>query len=111
MHAVMYSPAGGAMVIALLVCLGATVTTGVMAYGEHGKGLLADNGATAVGSARPNADQAAHGTRRRGGQGAESTMGELHNLLANITMVLVVAHIFGVAVASFVHKENLVTAM
>jgi cytochrome b len=106
-----HSPAGGAMVIALLVCLGATVTTGVMAYGERGKGLLAENGAPAVGSTRPNEDQAERGTRRPGGQSAESLVGEVHNLLANITMVLVVAHIFGVAVASFVHRENLVTAM
>ena len=42
---------------------------------------------------------------------AESTIGELRGLLANITVALVVAHIFGVAVASVVHKENLVLAM
>ena len=46
----------------------------------------------------------------RGDQG-ESTIGELHGLMANITVALVVAHIFGVAVASVVHKENLVFAM
>jgi len=33
-----HSPAGGAMVIALLICLAATVATGVVAYGESGKG-------------------------------------------------------------------------
>jgi cytochrome b len=90
-----HSPAGGAMVIALLVCLGATVTTGVLAYGEQGKGLLAGSGAMAVGSARPVGDQAEHGARRGAGQSGESTMGELHNLLANITAALVVAHILG----------------
>ena len=47
---------------------------------------------------------------RRGAE-TESTIGELHGLLANITVALVVAHIFGVAVASVVHKENLVLSM
>ena len=42
---------------------------------------------------------------------AESTIGELHGLMANITVALMVAHIFGVVVASVVHKENLVLAM
>jgi cytochrome b len=36
-----HSPAGGAMVIAHLVCLTATVTTGLVAYGEQGNGPLA----------------------------------------------------------------------
>src|SRR5262245_42561346 len=91
-----HSPAGGAMVVALLVCLAATGGTGMMAYGEQRKGLLAGNGAMAVGSARPETNQAEHGVLRGVGQNAESTIDELHTLLANLTLALVVAHIFGV---------------
>jgi cytochrome b len=45
------------------------------------------------------------------GEQTESAIREVHGLIANITLALVVAHIFGVAVASFVHRENLVLAM
>jgi cytochrome b len=104
-----HSPAGGAMVVALLVCLAATVTTGLMAYGEQGKGPLA---AVVVTDANANGNEAEHrALAKTGGEQTESAIGELHGLLANITVALVVAHIFGVAVASFVHKENLVLAM
>jgi cytochrome b len=97
------------MVIALLVCLGATVTTGLMAYGEEGKGPLA---AVMVTDGNANANEAEHQTTtQRRGEEMESAIGELHGLLANITVALVVAHIFGVAAASFVHKENLAVAM
>jgi cytochrome b len=106
-----HSPAGGAMVVALLVCLAATVATGMTVYGEQGKGPLAAYGAISAGSAEPGGDRAEHGPGRGGEESPESTMGELHDFLANLTLALVVAHIFGVAVASFVHKENLVVAM
>jgi hypothetical protein len=38
---------------------------------------------------------------RRGGGETESTMGELHGLMANITVALVVPHIFGVGGRQF----------
>ena len=104
-----HSPAGGAMVIALLVCLAATVATGLMAYGEEGRGPL---GVLMATDGNANGNEAGHRAlaEKQGGE-TESTIGELHGLMANITVALVVAHIFGVAVASFVHKENLVLAM
>ena len=37
-----HSPAGGAMALVLLVCLTATVATGLVAYGDQGKGPLAN---------------------------------------------------------------------
>jgi cytochrome b len=104
-----HSPAGGAMVIALLVCLAATVVTGLIAYGEQGKGPLA---AVMASDANANGNEAGHrALAKTGGEQTESAIGELHGLLANITLALVVAHIFGVAVTSVVHKENLVLAM
>jgi cytochrome b len=104
-----HSPAGGAMVIALLVCLAATVATGLIAYGEEGKGPLA---VVMVTDANANGNEAGHrALAERRGEKTESTMGELHGLMANITVALVLAHIFGVVVASVVHKENLALAM
>jgi cytochrome b len=104
-----HSPAGGAMVIALLICLAATVATGLIAYGEEGKGPLA---AVMVADANANGNEAEHrALAEKRGKETESAVGELHGLMANITAALVVAHIFGVAVASVVHKENLVLAM
>lgn len=85
-----HSPGGGAMVLLLLVLLAATVTTGLVVYGGEQQ-------------AGPLAGLFTKGT----GESVE----EVHELLANITLALILAHIAAVVLASFVLRENLVRAM
>ena len=85
-----HSPGGGAMVVLLLVFLAATVVTGLVVYGgEQQAGPLAGMF-----------------TKDTGEQ-----VEEAHEVLANITLALVLAHIAAVVLASFAHRENLVRAM
>ena len=85
-----HSPGGGAMVILLLLFLAATVVTGLVVYGgEQQAGPLAGMFTKDTGEA----------------------MEEVHEVIANITLALVLAHIAAVVLASFVHRENLVRAM
>ncbi len=102
------------MVVLLLLSLAATVVTGLMAYGEQGKGPLANGGTVVVTAAYADEDKVG-GRRdiekgRNNGEG-ESALGELHGTLANITLALVILHVLGVGLASVVHRENLVLAM
>jgi cytochrome b len=85
-----HSPGGGYMVILLLTFLAATVITGLIVYGgDQQAGPLAGMFTEDTGKA----------------------MEEWHELLANITLVLVLIHIAAVILASFVYRENLVRAM
>jgi cytochrome b len=108
-----HSPAGGAMVVLLLLSVAGTVVTGLVAYGERGRGPLADTGPLLV---TAYAGEAKGGSRRdlelgRNGGDGESVVGELHSALANITLALVILHVLGVGLASVMHRENLVLAM
>ena len=103
-----HSPAGGAMVIALLVSPVATVATGLIGYAEEGRGPLAPLYAqTSSASAQTITGEEDKGDRRRD----ESTLSEIHGAIANVTLGLVVFHILGVILASFMHQENLARAM
>ena len=107
-----HSPIGAAMVVALLVCLSATVGTGLVAYGDTGHGPLARAAALVVTPAHAEPEEGRAATREAGGgQGGDSIVGDLHSALANITLGLVILHILGVGLASFMHRENLVAAM
>jgi cytochrome b len=85
-----HSPGGGYMVVALLVFLAATVITGLLVYGgDQQAGPFAGDVSKATGE----------------------QLEEVHEVIANITLALVFAHIAAVIFASFAHHENLVRAM
>lgn len=96
-----HSPAGGAMVIVLIVMLGATVYSGLMVYAlEDNSGPLAFL-----------AERSASSEILANNKGRADFWEEAHEVLANATLILVILHIVGVIFASFVHRENLVRAM
>lgn len=87
-----HNPAGGAMIVVLLVFLAGTVFSGVMLYAlEDGAGPLA---AWVV----QNAER-------------EELWEEIHEVLANLTLLSVAVHVAGVLFSTYAHRENLVKAM
>lgn len=107
-----HSPAGGAMVVALLLLLAVTTGTGMARLAiEEGEGPLAPWLASA-----PAIDTSADIVLVSSEEGEEerrneSFVGELHEVFAEITLWFVIAHIAGVVLASLSHRENLVRAM
>ena len=88
-----HNPAGGAMVVALLVSLVLTCASGVAVYGaQELSGPLAG---VVIGLP----EQWGH------------LLEEVHEVLASLTLVLVFLHLMGVLFASVEHRENLVWAM
>lgn len=118
-----HSPAGGTMVVVLLLMLGATVYTGLVVYAlESNRGPLAAFYVEAPGPApvatepvAPGATVASTETFKKSDDPAARARRKfwkwLHNRLTDATLILIVLHLGGVAWASFAHRENLVGAM
>ena len=114
-----HSPAGAAMVFALLVTLVLLVGSGLQLYAvEDNAGPLAGLTTSAPGATMSapvvgeDDDEAVAepGEARAAGVGGE-WWGEAHEVLANLVLALVILHIAGVVFASLVHHENLARAM
>lgn len=88
-----HNPAGGAMIVALLLSLGLTTLFGLLTYG-------------ALESSGPLAGMMA-GVGKDGGH----VLKEVHEFFANFTLVLVVLHVLGVLFTSVQHSENLARSM
>lgn len=85
-----HNPAGGMMIIMLLISLVVTVISGIALLATDGQGPLAGTFVAAY---------------------SDDAMEEVHEVFANLTLVLVGLHIAGVVVSSYLHRENLVKAM
>jgi len=96
-----HSPAGGVMIIALLIMIAATAGTGMANLAaDRGEGPLA--GVIAKVERPP---------RVPGRPRPQLFWKQVHETIANMTLVLVLLHVLGVAAASIAHRENLVWAM
>jgi cytochrome b len=88
-----HNPAAGAMVIALLTMVSATGLSGMALFGaQELSGPLAPM---------------LRGLGPDWGHGLE----EVHEVLANLTLALVVVHVLGVLFSSLSHRENLIRSM
>lgn len=115
-----HSPAGGAMVLALLLGLAATVWSGLELYAvEENAGPLAGLSADALPlNALANESKREREGEHKQAQGREDQKGEdgefweaIHEMLANLMLALILLHVAGVLFASVVHRENLVRSM
>jgi len=88
-----HNPAGGAMVVALMLSLLFTGFTGLAVYGAQ---ELSGPMAPLFGGLS---------------EGWAHALEDIHEVLANLTLLLVLLHLVGVALASLQHRENLVSAM
>ncbi len=89
-----HDPAGAVMIVVLLMCLSATAFTGTVLFTMEGSGPF-------VGTALGAMVIDWHG----------GTVEKWHGWLADTTLVLVIVHVVGVLVTSFLHKQNLIAAM
>ncbi len=89
------------MVVALLIMVAVTAGTGMV-------NLAQDEGAGPLAGVISKVERPA---RVPGQQRPDLLSKEVHETVANITLVLVILHVCGVALASFAHKENLVASM
>jgi cytochrome b len=107
-----HNPAGGAMVLALLLSLAATTLSGMQVYAvEKGAGPFASialDRLSPIASAYADDDEHEHEGE---GHKEGGVWEEIHEFFANFTLLLVVLHISGVVISSLAHNENLPRAM
>jgi cytochrome b len=113
-----HNPAGGLMIVALLVSVSGAVYSGLTLYAiEEQAGPLAgwvaeDRSSMSLRSAVPaaRADEPDNGNKQAEGKG-EEFWEEVHEVFANLALLLIVLHVAGVAYSSYMEKENLAKAM
>ena len=88
-----HNPAGGLMIVVMILGLLVTVVSGIALYG-----VAEQAGPLAV-------------SMGNGSELWEDMLEGIHEFFANFTLFLVAVHVAGVVIESLIHKENLVLSM
>jgi cytochrome b len=122
-HYMGHNPAGGFMIVIVLLSLLSLTLTGLKAYGVKGHGPLAKHEISfmsiAFADSDDKGDRDEHNRHNRRSQKFQRTdkdekdefWEEIHETIAYFTLFLISIHILGVLVSSLVHRENLIKAM
>jgi len=119
-HYIGHNPAGGLMVIAMLLCLSVITISGLKVYAiEEGLGPLAAEtpALTIINSTYADSDddeESEHNENENGhdvDEEAEEFWEEIHEVSSNLMLLLIFLHIVGVIVSGRLHDEHLVKAM
>lgn len=122
-HYLGHNPAGGAMVIALLISLGIAIYSGFALYAVennagpfaniYGESRVINTSASTTGFTVMSQDtaEANEGKEAKENEQDEAFWEGLHEFFANFTLLLVALHVGGVITSSVIDQENLIKAM
>jgi len=111
-HYVGHNPAGGWMVIAMLLCLFIVSVSGLKVYAiEEGLGPLAGETPALTIISPAYADDEKNENEHGEDEEAEEYWEEIHEVSSNFMLLLILLHIAGVIVSGRLHNEHLVKAM
>lgn len=117
-HYVGHNPAGGYLIIALLLSLLVVTLSGLKLYAlEEGRGLFAGNAAknsaevSLVQKTLISQSDNENAEEEEDEEEGEEFWEELHEAASNFTVFLIFIHITGVLISSRLEKQNLVKAM
>lgn len=110
-HYLGHNPVGGWMAVLLIVSLLGVSWSGLELYGEEGYGPLASEQNFIIEPTLANDEERENDNENEEEDEEEEYWEEVHEVLANITLVLVFFHIVGVLIASVIHRENLIKSM
>ena len=110
-HYLGHNPAGGVMVVLLLVFLSLCSWSGLKAYEAEGKGPLASTEMSLVSLAQADSWYEEEEEHEGHGRKGDEFWEEVHEAFVNFTLLLVFLHLGGVFISGALHRENLVKSM